>query len=109
CLRGPTPGGTSSPGTFENLSICTERSRQRRRRVPSTLSSSTAMGDARFLFHVNYPTLRIGWVEQRLTKESLGCICIVFGREQKINGLPGSIAKFIFEPFSARPDVARHA
>jgi hypothetical protein len=35
--------------------------------------------------------LRIGWVEQHLTKESLGCCGIAFGREQEIDGLPDGI------------------
>src|SRR5215467_15711661 len=33
------------------------------------------------------PRLRIGWVEQRLTKESLDCCGMAFGREQEIDGL----------------------
>jgi hypothetical protein len=43
------------------------------------------------LVHVDDPRLRIGWVEQRLAKESLGCRGIAFTREQEINGLPGGI------------------
>ena len=43
------------------------------------------------LVHIDYPRLRIGWVEQRLTKESLGCCGIAFGREQEIDGLPCGI------------------
>ena len=39
------------------------------------------------LVHVDYPRLRIGRSEQRLTKESLGCRCIALGREQEIDGL----------------------
>jgi hypothetical protein len=35
--------------------------------------------------------LRIGWIEQRLTKESLGRRCIAFGREQEMDGLPCGI------------------
>ena len=31
------------------------------------------------------------WLEQCLTKESLGCRRIALGREQEINGLPGGI------------------
>ena len=40
------------------------------------------------LIYVDDPRLRIGWIEQRLTKESFGCRCIAFGREQEINSLP---------------------
>jgi hypothetical protein len=43
------------------------------------------------LVHIDHPRLWIGWVEQRLTKESLGCCGIAFGREQEIDGLPGRI------------------
>jgi hypothetical protein len=43
------------------------------------------------LIHVDHPRLRIARVEQHLTKESLGRRCIAFGREQKIDGLPGGI------------------
>ena len=43
------------------------------------------------LVYVDDPRLRIGWIEQRLTKESLGCRVIAFGREQEIIGLPGGI------------------
>jgi hypothetical protein len=33
----------------------------------------------------------MGWVEHRLTKESLGCRSIAFGREQEIDALPCGI------------------
>src|SRR5215831_8180576 len=43
------------------------------------------------LVHVDNPRLRIGRVEQSLTKESLGCRGIAFGCEQEIDGLSGGI------------------
>jgi hypothetical protein len=81
------------------------RSRQRRRSVPSTLSSSTGRRIRSALVHVDYPRLRIGWVEQRFTKESLGCRCIALGREQEIGlpcGIHGSVQISVL-PFD--PDV----
>src|SRR5215472_9072092 len=55
------------------------------------LLTPTARRIRSVLVYVDYLRLRIGWVEQRLTKESLGCRCIAFGREQEINGLPGGV------------------
>jgi hypothetical protein len=43
------------------------------------------------LVHVDDPRLRIGRVEQSLTKEALGCRGVALGREQEINGLSGGI------------------
>ena len=43
------------------------------------------------LVHVDYPRLRTGWVEERLTKASLGGRGTAFGREQEIDSLPGGI------------------
>ena len=43
------------------------------------------------LVHVDYPRLGIGWVEQDLAEESLGCRCIALGGEQEIDGLSGGI------------------
>jgi hypothetical protein len=58
------------------------------------------------LVHVDHPSLRIGWVEQRLTKESLGCCGIAFCREQEVDGLPcgirGSLQKSVLPLY---PDV----
>jgi hypothetical protein len=55
--------------------------------------------------NVDVPRLRIGWGEQHLARESLGCRSIAFGREQEIDGLPCGIhgAIQISVPFD--PDV----
>jgi hypothetical protein len=47
------------------------------------------------LVHVDYPRLGIGWVEQDLAEESLGCRCIALGGEQEIDGLPCGIYRSV--------------
>jgi hypothetical protein len=59
------------------------------------------------LVYVDSPRLGIGWVEQRLTKESLACRSVTVGREQEINSLPGGIhgsVQITVLPFD--PDVS---
>ena len=57
----------------------------------AALLTPTARRIRSVLVYVDHPRLRIGWVQQRLTKESLGCCGIAFGREQEIDGLPCGI------------------
>jgi hypothetical protein len=71
----------------------------------AALLTPTARRIRSVLVYVDYPRLRIGWVEQRFTKESLGCRCIAFGREQEIDslscGIHGSVQISVlpFDPY----------
>jgi len=81
------------------------RSRHRCRIVPSTLPPSDTLGSC----PRDHLRLRIGWIEQRFTKESLRRRSIALCREQEINGVPSGIhgpvqiSVLPFDPESGRP------
>ena len=69
------------------------------------MSSSTAVGIRPALVYVDYTRLRIGRIEQGLTKESLGCRRIALGREPESNGLPCGIHSVQISVLPFDPDL----